>query len=142
MPKKPAKKGAGGGITARQAKLVKILSDPSQADRPADEICQELGISRRTLNRWKATPAVREAVQAGLRRYIETLRPYALQCLKERMKSDTQALKLFFELDRQLGGGQVNLTLPASGGGMRLAILAAYSDQELEELRRELKEGR
>ena len=139
MPKKLAPAGGGGGITHRQARLVKILADPIQADMPTAEIADAIGVSTRTVNRWRNLPQVQEAVRKGLEKYMQALRPYALACLKERMPKDTQALKLFFELDRQVV--QRYEVAGPDGGPIRLAALAAYSEADLARLRDELKEG-
>ena len=147
VAKKSGKKGGGKagkaagigsqGLTHRQANLVKILADPGQADQSAAAIAQQVGVSPRTVARWRNLPVVQEAIRRSLDRSLAALRPYALQCLRERMQKDTQALKLFYELDQQLVQ-RYELSGPG-GGPVRLAALATYSEAELQAMREELQ---
>ncbi len=125
-------------LTARQTKLVEILADPDRANTPNQELAQELGVSVRTISRWKHSENVQNAVSSVIMGYLEKIKPYALQCLKKRMGSDTQALKLYFEL---LGQHQQRIEITGAGGGpVRLAHLAHMEIQELEQLKKELEE--
>ena len=139
MPKALAKKGPGGAITARQARLARMLGDPGQADLTQVEMAKELGVGVTTIKRWKALPEVQEAVNKHLDKYLTAMKPDALRALhKEIKKGDIAAIRLFFNL---LGENVQRHEHSGPGGGpVRLAVLAAYSDQELEQLDAKLQE--
>ncbi len=135
---KPGQKAPAGGITARQAKLARILADPGQAGKTSEEIAKEMGVAPRTVRHWWSLPQVQEEAERLIKQHAGRKLAYAWQCLFDRMTKDTKAIQLYFSL---IGEYKQRHEVTGEGGGpVRLAVLAAYSEKQLEQMRQELAE--
>ncbi len=124
-------------LTPRQVKAAVLEASPESWELTQSEKAKQLKIAHTTLGRWQKLPVYREYVGQLIKQHAERMLPYAWHCLKERMKVDTQALKLYFTV---MGEYKQRHEVTGEGGGpVRLAVLAAYSEKQLEQLKEELQ---
>jgi len=123
-------------LSARQMKAIQILCSPEGLEMTQGQLAKKLGVSDSTISRWHEDTQFQKALEEQIKRQYFRMLPYARQCLYDRMKKDTQALKLFFSLI-----GQYKEQMEISGvnsGPIRLSLLSKMSDEELEKLKKDL----
>jgi len=87
-------------IAIKKAKLVEAFKDPEFFMKTQDEQCEELGISRVTLWKWKKefSPAEWEKIRDGARQTYAQYAPAVDMALMEKAKKgDVKAIELFFQ---------------------------------------------
>lgn len=83
--------------TKEQRRAAELLANPN-IDMTKEQIAAEVGIAPSTLWRWEQKPEFRQYVNDLVAQYTDAAVPAAWRALVSRMKNDTQAIKLFFEL--------------------------------------------
>ena len=131
MGNKPGKRNED-GLSARQVKAIEILTSPEGYTWTNAQIGQVVGVTDKTVSRWRSNKKFQEALRKRIDHYALRLLPYAWDCLRERMQKDTQALKLYFSLVGQ-HRDQVDVSGPG-GGPVQLAALRDMSDEDLQAL--------
>ncbi len=123
-------------LSPRQAKLIKLMCTPDGMGMTQRELSKRVGVSESTISRWHGEPFFQKELEERVNKQYLRMLPYARTCLEERMKKDTQALKLYYAL---VGQYREQLELSGKGGGpIRLAWLSKLSESELEDLKRSL----
>ena len=119
-------------LSVRQLRAIDLMANPSNVNMKNNEIGEKVGVSGKTVSKWKSDPMFQEALTARIKKSANALLPYAWDCLRERMPKDTQALKLYFTL---LGEYKDDIQLSGPGGGpIQFSWLRKLSEEELEKL--------
>jgi len=110
-------------FTARQEKFIEWLATPNYERFPPthEELAPEIGVTSRTLRRWKQIPALKEAVRQRVRALLGDDLPDIYGALRKQAKEGSfQHIKLAMEMtgeyvERQeitgKGGGPVGLVI-------------------------------
>jgi len=88
-------------FTARQQKFIEWLSTPNYERYPQthEELADELGITSRTLRRWKSKPELQEAVRQRIRELLGDDLPDIYGALRKKAKEGNfQHIKLAMEM--------------------------------------------
>jgi hypothetical protein len=104
-------------FNATQQQYIDWLAASKYERKPATEqlLAQELGVSDRTLRRWKKTPEFRRAITKRAREFLGDDLPEIFGALRrEAIKGSYQHIKLALEVT---GEHVDNLRLSGAGGG-------------------------
>ena len=123
-------------LSSRQLKAIKILCSPEGLQVSQKELAKRVGVAESTMSRWHGDPVFQKALDERVNKQYLRMQPFARTCLEERMKKDTQAIKLYYSI---IGKYKEQLEVSGKDGGpIRLAWLSKLSESELEELKQKL----